>query len=109
MNACQATLTGGIDLAACAWQVATGWVPDWLWPLLPFLPFLAVIAGAGVAYAIGRWPAVAAYFGAIGLIVGFRLGRASVEEPHENIKPGTPDADPPVGRRRNTIFGGKRG
>ena len=97
MNACG--LNFGMDVGACISSMVTGWLPDWLVPLLPYWPWLAVILVLGVAYRIAGLPGITAAAAAIGYI----LGRRSVkEEAHEHVS--GHDAAPPVKKKRKTLF-----
>ena len=87
----------GMDIGACVGSWFGGLLPDWLVPLLPYWWVLALIAVGGLAYRVAGVPGVAAFFGA----VGFILGRRSVEH-HEHVD--GPDAAPPQPKRRATIF-----
>lgn len=88
------------DLGACVGSWFTGWVPDWVWALLPYWPWLAIIAGAGIAYAIARWPGVVAFATA----VGFIFGRRSVTSEHPTPTPVKPVQHPAVPvKRRKTL------
>lgn len=102
MSACEFTLTKGIDVLGCIASVTTGWVPDWLVPLLPYWPWLAVAVGAGVAWRFAGIPGLTAFAAA----VGFILGRRSVDH-HEHVS-GLDAAPPPVVKKRPTIFDGFR-
>lgn len=104
MSACEFSAFEKFDLGACAGSIAFGWVPDWLWPLLPYWPWVVVIGGAGMAYRFAGWPGVAAFFGG----VGFVAGRASAKKPVETDDI-FPDPDQPKPRKkRPTIFDGLR-
>ena len=97
MNPCG--LNFGMDIGACISSMATGWLPDWLVPLLPYWPWFAVILVLGVAYRIAGLPGITAAAAAIGYI----LGRRSVkEEAHEHVS--GHDAAPPVKKKRKTLF-----
>lgn len=96
MNPCG--LNFGMDIGACISSMATGWLPDWLAPLIPYWPWFAVILVLGVAYRIAGLPGITAAAAAIGYI----LGRRSVkEEAHEHVS--GHDAAPPVKKKR-TLF-----
>ena len=58
MNACG--LKFGMDVGACISSMVTGWLPDWLVPLLPYWPWFAVILVLGVAYRIAGLPGITA-------------------------------------------------
>lgn len=62
------------------------WIPDWVWPLLPYWPWIIIVGGAGMAYRFGGWPAVVAFFGG----VGFFAGRKSAKQ--EALKQVTSDS-----------------
>jgi len=97
MNACG--LNFGMDVGACISSMVTGWLPDWLVPLIPYWPWAAVILVLGVAYRIAGLPGITAAAAAIGYI----LGRRSVkEEAHEHVS--GHDAAPPVKKKRKTLF-----
>ena len=97
MNACG--LNFGMDVGACISSMVTGWLPDWLAPLIPYWPWFAVILVLGVAYRIAGLPGITAAAAAIGYI----LGRRSVkEEAHEHVS--GHDAAPPVKKKRKTLF-----
>lgn len=93
MSACEFSVLDKFDLGACAWSVAFGWIPDWVWPWLPYWPWAAVLIGGGIAWRLAGMPGLVAFAG----LVGFILGRRSVEPTHEHVD-GT-DADPPVRKR----------
>ena len=103
MNACDFAVFEKFDLAACLHSIAFGWVPDWIWALLPYWPWIVVIGGAGMAYKFAGWPGVAVFFGG----AGFIAGRKSVE-PADDFRGDVagPDAEPPPAprKRRKTIF-----
>lgn len=99
MNACEFSAFEKFDLGACVGSVAFGWVPDWLWPLLPYWPWVVVIGGAGMAYRFAGWPGVAAFFGG----VGFIAGRASVKHVTTEEQYDAPPAPKPK-KKRPTIF-----
>lgn len=98
MNACSLSLSG-MDVGACLAQLFSGFVPDWLAPLLPYWPWFLGIAVLGAAYRLAGVPGLAAAAGAIGYI----LGRRSVEQ-HEHVD--GKDAAPPVKPKKKvrTIF-----
>ena len=97
MNPCGFSF--GMDIAACISSMATGWLPDWLVPLLPFWPWAAVILVLGIAYRIAGLPGITAAAAAIGYI----LGRRSVkDDAHEHVS--GHDAAPPVKKKRETLF-----
>lgn len=61
----------GFDLSMCAWSLASGLagiVPWWAWIAM-------AVAGVGVAYRIGGWPAVAALAFGYGVLWGGRVAR----------------------------------
>lgn len=82
-----------LSLNAC-WSGIGGWwaglVPDWLWPLLPYWPWMLVALALGVAYRF----AGAAGLAVVAAAIGYVFGRRSVETPHENVEGA--DALPPV-------------
>lgn len=97
------------DLGACIAGSVFGWVPDWLWPLMAYWPWLVGAAVVGLVWKFSGWPGLIALAGA----VGFFAGRRSVaSDPVEHVS--GPDADPPVRhrqrapvpapKRRKTIF-----
>ena len=94
MSGCELGLGKTFDLGQCVGSTLFGWVPDWFWPIAPYLPLIVAISGAGVAYRVGGWPGVVAYAGGL----GFLLGRRSVkpDDPHEQVS--GKDAAPPVPR-----------
>ena len=109
MKACE--IGFGMNIGECLHamqQAALGWVPEWLWALLPYWPWLVVIGGAGMAYRFAGWPGVAAFFGG----VGFIAGRRSVEKSQHHEHVTGVDANPPVAKpvkRRKIIFNPKGG
>ena len=97
MNPCG--LNFGMDVGACVSSWFTGWLPDWLVPLLPYWPLFAVIVGAGIAWRFAGAPGLAAFAAAVGYI----LGRRSVkDDAHEHVTGF--DAAPPVKKKRKTLF-----
>ena len=58
--------------AASAGAFAFGWVPDWVWPLLPYWPWAFIIVGAGVAWRFAGTPGLVTFAGAVGFIFGRR-------------------------------------
>ena len=70
MNPCG--LNFGMDIGACISSMATGWLPDWLVPLLPYWPLAAVVVGAGIAWRFAGAPGLAAFAAAVGYILGRR-------------------------------------
>jgi hypothetical protein len=82
MNACDFSVWEKFDLGACAHSLAFGWVPDWVWPLLPYWPVAAIILGAAISWKMAGTPGLGIFAG----VVGFILGRMSVTpEPHEHV------------------------
>ncbi len=83
------------DLGACIAGTLFGWVPDWLWPILAYWPWLAGLLVVGLVWHFSGWPGLIALAGA----AGFLLGRKSVkQEPIEHVT--GRDAEPPVPRRK---------
>lgn len=77
-----------------------GWaVPDWLVPLLPYWPWLAVVIGCGVAYRLAGAPGLAAFAAA----VGFVLGRRSADEFYENVGGKDAQKSPPKPKRKTLL------
>lgn len=97
MTGCELGLGKTFDLGLCAHSLFLGWVPDWVWVLAPYWPWLVVVIGAGVAYRFAGWPGVVAFAGAFGYLAGRLAGRKKPIEPIENVDPGTPDAAPSHG------------
>lgn len=95
MNGCELGLGKTFDLGLCAHSLFLGWVPDWVWVLAPYWPWIVIIVGLGFAYRFAGWPGVVAAAGAIGYLFG-RLSQKS-HSPIENVDPGTPDAAPSHG------------
>lgn len=95
MNACG--LNFGMDVGACISSMVTGWLPDWLVPLLPFWPWAAVILALGIAYRIAGLPGITAAAAAVGYILGRRSVRTEDQFPH-------PDEAPPAKKKRKTLF-----
>ena len=75
--------------AASAGALAFGWVPDWVWPLLPYWPWAFIIVGAGVAWKFAGTPGLAVFSG----VVGFIAGRRSRDDDYVGDVRG-PDAAP---------------
>lgn len=101
---CEFSAFEKFDLGACANAILLGWVPEWVWTLMPYWPWLVLVGGAGMAYRFAGWPGVAAYFGG----VGFVAGRKSVKPvPTDEIFP-HPDPKPVARKKRPTIFDGLR-
>lgn len=100
MNACEFSITRGIDLGLCLKSTVLGWLPDWAWALLPYWPWLIVIGGLGFVYRVAGWPGVGAFlFG-----LGFLAGRRSVG--HEPIETELPPRDrEPAPKKPKGIFG----
>lgn len=104
MTACK--LGFGMDIGACLHGLAFGWVPDWVWALLPYWPWVVVIGGVGMAYRFAGWPGVAAFFGGVGFIAGrMSVKHVSTDEQYQHPDPKAPK---PVRRKRPTIFDGLR-
>lgn len=100
MNACSFSAFDKFDIGACLHSLAFGWVPEWVWPWLPYWPWAAVLVGAGVAWRFAGMPGLVAFAG----LVGFILGRRSVApDVHEQLVGGK-DAAPPVPKHRQTIL-----
>ena len=104
MNTC--TISFGMDIGKCIASLTLGWVPDWLWPLMPYWPIIAILVGAGVSYRL----AGPIGLGVFGAVIGFIGGRRSAEDFHEHV--GGKDATPPVrtpsqskAKRKNVLFG----
>lgn len=72
---------GGVDLSGCIV------LPDWLVPLLPYWPWLAVVAGAGLAWRFAGAPGLAAFAAAVGFILGRRSVTTEEQYPHQDEKP----------------------
>ena len=53
-------------------SLAFGWVPDWVWPLLPYWPWAVVIVGAGIAWKVAGTPGLVTFAAAVGFIFGRR-------------------------------------
>lgn len=82
-----------LSLDGCLSAIGGWWVglvPDWVWPLLPYWPWMLGAAALGIAYKLGGAPGLAVMAGAI----GFTFGRRSVEQQHEHVD--GPDAAPPI-------------
>lgn len=99
MSACD--IGFGMNIGDCLKGLALGWVPEWLWPMLPYWPWLVVIGGVGMAYRFAGWPGVAAFFGGVGFLLGRRSVSTDEQYPHPDpvIQPKKP---------RPTIFKRKR-
>lgn len=95
MNPCGFSF--GMDVGACISSWFTGWVPDWLVPLLPYWPIFAVVVGAGIAWRFAGAPGLAAFAAAVGYILGRRSVKTEEQFPH-------PDASPPVKKKKRTLF-----
>jgi hypothetical protein len=88
MSGCELGLGKTFDLGICIKSVAVGWVPDWLWPILPWWPLIVVVGGLGLVYRVAGWPGVGAFlFG-----FGFLVGRKSADAP-EPIETDLPKRD----------------
>lgn len=104
MTGCEIGIGKSFDLGVCAHSLAVSWLPDWVWPLLPFWPVLGILIALGLAYRFAGLPGLTAVAGAIGFI----LGRRSV-----NTEPDWETGDPPSLQKtqtspkpkRKTLFG----
>ncbi len=86
--------------AASAGAIAFGWVPDWVWPLLPYWPWAFIIVGAGVSWRLAGPGGLAAFSGA----VGFIFGRRSRDDDFVGDVTGADAApSPPKPRRRQSV------
>jgi hypothetical protein len=95
MNGCELGLGKNLDLGLCAHSLFLGWVPDWVWVLLPYWPWIVVIGGAGMAYRFAGWPGVVAFAGGLGFLAGKLSNKP--HEPIEQLPPDHPDAAPSHG------------
>lgn len=77
----------GFDLGKCIGGSLTGWMPDWLLPLLPYWWVATLIAGAGIAYRLAGAPGLAAFAAAVGFILGRRSVSTEAQFPHPDSKP----------------------
>lgn len=103
MSACEFSAFEKFDLGACASSVAFGWIPEWVWPWVPYWPWAAVLIGGGIAWRLAGTPGLVAFGG----LVGFILGRRSVET-HEHVDGKDAVPPPPKPKKRKTIFDGVR-
>lgn len=85
--------TIGKDIANGFANVFLGWVPQWLWDVIEWWPWIIGAVGVIVAvgtlyriYRVGGWPALVAAVGALGVAVGYVLGSRTKDTP-EPIKP----------------------
>lgn len=92
MPGCELGLGTTFDLGLCAHSLFLGWVPDWVWVIAPYWPWLFIIVGLGVAYRFAGWPGVVAVAGVLGYLKG-RMD-ASKQDPIEHVDPASPDAAP---------------
>lgn len=101
MTGCEIGLGKSLDIPVCLHSLATSWLPDWVWPLLPYWPVLGILIALGLAYRFAGLPGLTAAAGAIGFI----LGRRSVKhEPIEADLPPKDRAQAPKPKKRKTIF-----
>lgn len=69
-----------------------GWIPSWVWELAGWWQWILGAIGATVAigvlyrvYKVGGWPALTAFVGTLGLIVGYVLGKLNVKPPNQPV------------------------
>ena len=93
-------------------NILLGWVPQEVWGILPYWPWIlgavAVIAVAGGlfrVYQLGGWPALTAAVGALGIALGYYLGRSGVK-PEDKVVVIPAKPVKPFNKRRPTIFDG---
>jgi hypothetical protein len=102
VNGCEIGIGKSFDLPLCFHSMAVSWLPDWVWPLLPYWPLFGILLALGLAYRFAGLPGLTAVAGAIGFI----LGRRSVK--HEPVETELPVADstpsPPKPKKRKTIL-----
>lgn len=86
--------------AASAGAIAFGWVPDWVWPLLPYWPWAVIIVGAGIAWRFAGTPGLTIFAG----VVGFIAGRRSRDDDFVGDVTGHDAApSPPTPRRKQSV------
>lgn len=104
MSKCEFSAFDKFDLAGCAHSLAFGWIPDWVWMIAPYWPWVVIVGGAGMAYRHAGWPGVAAFAGGVGFIAGRKSVKAPKDQ-HEHVT--GHDAAPPISapkKKRPTIF-----
>lgn len=100
MSACEFSAFDKFDIGACAGSLLTGWIPEWVWPWLPYWPWAAVLIGAGVAWRFAGMPGLVAFAG----LVGFIFGRRSVDIGHEHVEGKDAVLPPAKPKKRKTLF-----
>ena len=94
MNACGLV---SFDLGKCIGGYLTGWMPEWLLPLLPYWPWAAILVGGGLAWRFAGAPGLAAFAAAVGFILGRRSVQTEDQFPHPDVPPVQP-------KKRKTLF-----
>lgn len=105
----------GKDIANGFANVFLGWVPQWLLDVIEWWPWIIGAVGVVVAvgtlyriYRVGGWPALVAAVGALGVAVGYVLGRREpeVKQPDElPVSKGVTKARIKIkSKHRKTIF-----
>lgn len=119
MNSCDFSVWDKFDVGACLNSLLFGWVPDWLWTLISWWPWILGGIGAlvllAVLYqvkAVFGWPGVVALLTAGAFGAGY-FARGAGKEEHEQIPADHPDvvvvrpSKPKVAvpkKKRPTIF-----
>jgi hypothetical protein len=98
MNGCEIGLGKTFDLGLCIKSATLGWLPEWVWWLLPYWPWLIVVGGLGLVYRLAGWPGVGAFIFGLGFLVGRRS--VDTEPDYETGEPVTP----PKPKKRKTIL-----
>ena len=100
MTGCELGIGKTFDLGLCLKSSLFAWVPDWIWPLLPYWPWLVVIGGLGMAYRVAGWPGVVAFAGGLGFLAGRRS--VKTDDAHEQVV--GEDATPPVPVKKKLVL-----
>ena len=99
MTGCEIGIGKSFDVPLCLHSMAVAWLPEWIWPLLPYWPVIGILLALGLAYRFAGLPGLTAAAGAIGFI----LGRRSVDtEPDYGLP--AKDVEPAPKKKRKTIF-----
>jgi hypothetical protein len=101
MTGCEIGLGKTFDLGLCIKTATLGWLPEWVWWLLPYWPWLIVVGGLGLVYRLAGWPGVGAFvFG-----LGFLVGRRSADtEPDLGLPAKDAAPAPTKPKKRKTIL-----
>lgn len=107
MNACDFSVFSKFDLGRCVASIAFAWVPDWVWMVLPYWPWIVIVGGGLMVYRLAGWQGLVLFAGGLGFLAGRRsiesgAAKVSASEPDEIWPPQRGQKAPP-GKRVRTI------